>query len=316
MRLTRVCAFTVSLAASVAALAATDDAVAPLKSKELSIPAVCGAAPPPADAAVRTIGELSWHTDYSAAFRDAEAQHRMLLVFFRDEERPAASDKFEKNVLSNKQLNDELIEYVRLVLPLSAEKPYRIPESAGRLIDEPSFAHMHRRAGIAIIDMMDRKDKLLFGQVVSAHPFGTSLSETLHGTQAVLRLPRGTLTQRTLTFAVRMHPAGPQSAFGRCNAFLCSQCTVSSRLMSQYGSVGHHDWGNRSAQIGSALGRSPSEVAAMSGNGSVVDAAFEIVNQWAGSPTHWGMVASPSAMFGYDMVQGPGGWYGTGLFVN
>jgi hypothetical protein len=81
--------------------------------------------------------------------------------------------------------------------------------------------------------------------------------------------------------------------------------------------VGHHDWGTRSSVISSAVGYSPSEVAASSYSGdNLIDAAKECVAMWRGSSVHWIMVNGTAGMYGYDMVKAPGGqWYATGIFA-
>lgn len=298
--------------------ASKTDAPAAAEIVEAVPPSVSGPEERAAAPVTRQIGSKAWHTDYTAAYREALREKKMLLLYFHDVAKTNVHVRFESDILASNDLARPLQSFVCCTLPVDAIGPSTDPDQPRLpLLKTGAFRYLYGRAGIAIVDLTDPDDRSLHGQVVSAHPFSSGLHYSTFGVRAVLGLPRGTITQRTLTYAVRMHPAGPQSAFGMCSPFLCQQATVGSQLMSNYGSVGHHDWGNRSAVISSATGRFPSEVAAMGGNVSLIDAANDIVNQWAGSPTHWGMVSAPSAQFGYDMVQGPGGgWYGTGLFVN
>lgn len=269
------------------------------------------------DTPPRRIGELEWQTSYTAAFKQASTEKKMLFLFFRDEQNPRLADIYEKEVLADKDLADLLDEVVRVVLPLDAVRPLRIPEMPGlTLMSHSSFQYMYGRQGIAMIDLTDPESKL-HGQVVSSHPFTPGKYYTTRGTKIVLELPEGTVTQRALIYAVRLHPAAPISTTdGKCHSYLCQQARNSSKLMATYESVGHHDWGVRYGEIAANTGKSAQEVAAMGGNLPLIDAAILIVDQWYGSPAHWSIMSGPASIFGYDLVRAPSGnWYGTGIFA-
>ncbi|HEY3963735.1 MAG TPA: hypothetical protein VGM05_04205 [Planctomycetaceae bacterium] len=269
-------------------------------------------------AVMRTIGKLDWHVDYTAAYREAREDRKMLFVFFRDDARPRIADFYETDVLANAELVESLKSVVRVVVPLTAARPTQTPDEAERtLLSHDSFKYLYGRQGIAMIDLTDPASEL-HGQVVSAHPFTPGLHYTVRGTRLVLGLPRGSVTQRALIYAVRLHPAAPVSTTdGKCHGYLCKAARDSSQLMANYGSVGHHDWGTRQGDIAVQTGRSAMEVAAMSGNQSLIGAAIELVDQWYGSPAHWGIMSAPAAIFGYDIVRdASGNWWGTGLFAN
>jgi hypothetical protein len=273
---------------------------------------------PIGDISERMIGELTWHTDYAAAYEEARQGKKMLFIFFRDESRPHIADSYERDVLSQSQLRDRLTGVVRVVLPLDVATPGKpLENDVARLLDHAAFAFMYKRQGIAMLDLTD-KHSPHFGQVVSAHPFSQGRYYTVRGTELVLGLPRGTITQRTLIWAVREHAAGPLSTTGKCHDALLQQANRHSQLQAQYESVGHHDWGTRYNEVAAATGMSASEVAASSwGAQTLVEAAQQIVQSWAGSGAHWGMVANPQANYGYDMVKAASGtWYGTGIFAN
>jgi hypothetical protein len=266
---------------------------------------------------MRTIGALEWHTSYSAAFKQATAEKKQLFLFFRDEKNPRLADLYEKEVLGSQDLAEPLAEVVRVVLPLDAKRPFRIPENPDQtLMSHSSFQYMYDRQGIAVIDLTD-SDSELHGHVVSAHPFSSGKHYTVRSTKIVLGLPAGTVTQRALIYAVRLHPAAPSSTVdGKCHDYLCKQARSSSKLMAAYESVGHHDWGTRYGAIASNTGKSAQEVAAMGGNVPLVDAAVIVVDQWYGSPAHWSIMSAPASIFGYDLVRAPSGnWYGTGIFA-
>lgn len=269
-------------------------------------------------AGMRSIGKLDWHTDYEAAYGEAAREHKMLFILFRDEQRPQVSDAYERDILSSSDLEPALARVVRVVLPLDANRPTVIPELPDlKLIAHNAFKYMYGRQGIAMIDLTSPESEH-YGQVVSAHPFTPGKHYTATSTKIVLGLPTGTVTQRALIYAVRLHPAAPISTTdGKCHSYLCKQAREASNLMAMYGSVGHHDWGNRQGTIAAQTGRSAMEVAAMAGNTSLIDAAVQVVDQWYGSPAHWGIMSTPAAIFGYDLVRdSAGNWWGTGLFAN
>jgi hypothetical protein len=273
-----------------------------------------------AKAPMRSIGELEWHTSYTAAFKQAREEKKQLFLLFRDEQSSENSrivDIYENEVLASPDLVEPLSEVVRVVLPLDAKRPFRIPELLDlTLMSHASFKYMYDRQGIAVIDLTDPESEL-HGHVVSAHPFTPGKHYTVRSTKIVLGLPTGTVTQRALIYAVRLHPAAPISTTdGKCHGYLCTQARNSSKLMATYESVGHHDWWVRYGEIATNTGKSAQEVAAMGGNVHLIDAAVFVVDQWYGSPAHWGIMSAPASIFGYDLVRAPSGnWYGTGIFA-
>jgi hypothetical protein len=77
-----------------------------------------------------------------------------------------------------------------------------------RLLEHAAFREMQGRPGIAMIDMTDPGSEH-FRQVVSVYPFRDGRVASRRELVALLDLPNGSLTQRTLIFAVRTHPEGP-----------------------------------------------------------------------------------------------------------
>ena len=76
-----------------------------------------------------------------------------------------------------------------------------------KLIEHSSFAELQRQPGLAIIDFTDPKSEY-YGHVISIYPLSLPGALTTHDLQALLTLPEGSLTQRTLILAVRIHPDG------------------------------------------------------------------------------------------------------------
>lgn len=265
----------------------------------------------------RTIGSLDWHTDYKLAYREAKAQKKFLLVYFRDEAQGTFYDSFEKNVLADATAKSELERVVRVVVPSSSTDYGRKlkNDSRERLLDHPSFSFMYRTAGLAMIDLASQ-EKGLHGHVVSAHPLMSHRSESAGTLRVLLTLPPGSVTQRAMIYAMRIHHSRPLGAsHGAFSGYVGYLANHHSILMTSYG-VGHHDWGNRANQVQAATGRSPTEVAAATGNSYLLDAAYQLITQWQNSPTHWGMMSPPASVYALDMVQSPsGGWFGTGIFA-
>lgn len=267
----------------------------------------------------RKIGELAWHTDYSTAYRQARDEHKQLLLFFRDEKDLLTAGQLEQNVLAKPELKETLDKLVRVMLPTTAVGPVakdaKPEDKPLPLLEHTAFAHMQNQPGLAILDLIDEKDHL-YGKLVSAHPFSSNTLNSDGSVRVMLELPRGTITQRTLTYVLRTHPEQPASVWGKGDLILCEQCRIASQLMANYGSVGHHDWGNRSAFVGSQFGTSPMEVASIGGGSNLFEVANSAVSVWRSSGVHWGMMITPNRFFGYDMVQAPNGtWYANGIFV-
>lgn len=268
---------------------------------------------------MRKVGSLEWYTAYPDAYRQAKTEHKQLLMFFRDEKDLLTAGQLEANVLSKPELKEPLNKFVRVILPTTALAPVakdaKPEEKARRLLDYSAFAHMHKEAGLAILDLVDEKDHL-FGHLISAHPFSSNTLSNEGTVRVMLELPRATITQRTLTYVLRTHPEQPASVWGKGDPILFEQCRVASQLMVNYGSVGHHDWGNRSAYVGGAFGSSPMEVASIGGGNNLFEVAHSAVSVWRGSGVHWGMMITPNRYFGYDMVQASNGtWFANGIFV-
>lgn len=136
-----------------------------------------------------------------------------------------------------------------------------------------------------------------------------------------MNLPEGTLTQRSMIFAVRIHPEHPASTSGQENPVLLSEATSHSQYQAQVRVQGHQGWGSRFQRIlGKLLGRGepgmPVEVVAESWpDQDLMDSCVDCVASWRQSPGHWDAVRAQQASYGYDIREGDNGiWYATGIF--
>jgi len=266
--------------------------------------------------ASRRIGLLDWHTDYVAAYAEARTERKPLLIFFRDEKQQSVADDYEKRVLASDDLWVSLSRFVRAVLPLDTPSPD--VDAAGkplRLVDHKAFEQLRQRHGIVVIDL-EEPGSGPYGLITSAHPFSAGRHYSLFSTKVVLNLPRGTLTQRALLYALRIHPDSPRNLNSGMNEYLAEQAGRQSATMASLEQVGHHNWGSRFQAISSAVGRPVNEVAA-SGNGeTIVDAAVSCVAAWRSSPGHWSLITNNPISYGYDLVRGRSGqWYATGILA-
>ena len=128
----------------------------------------------------------------------------------------------------------------------------------------------------------------------------------------------GTLTQRTMIFAVRIHPEAPASTQGVFHTVLADEAKDHANYQAAILVQGHHSWDARFQRINAKLpsGVMAQEVVAESWpNESLVEAAVDCVHSWRQSPGHWGAVHSRHPLFGYDIKRGRNGiWYATGIF--
>ena len=130
---------------------------------------------------------------------------------------------------------------------------------------------------------------------------------------------RGSLTQRTLIFAVRTHPERPASATGHFSYVLARESESHAWHQAHITLQGHHNWNSRFHSINAELpgGLLAKEVCAESWPGqNLLEAAEECVHSWRQSSGHWDAVRSEHVLFAYDMKRGANGiWYAAGIFA-
>lgn len=271
---------------------------------------------PAAKIDTRDMPAIAWRTDYHAALDEAADRGQMALVWFYSPTDPTANDTFERTVLSKKPIATRLSNrFIPVRLPLMAKVTSGGSEVT--LLDHPAFAEMQHSPGLAIIDMSDA-DSPFYRQVVSIYGFNRS-PISADKLSVLLTLPRGSLTQRTLIFAVRTHPEFPASTTGHFSHLLSRETEKHAQHQASITLQGHHNWETRFHAINAALPGSllAKEVCAESWPGqSLVEAAEECVHSWRQSSGHWDAVRSPHLLFGYDMKRGANGvWYAAGIFA-
>ena len=270
------------------------------------------------------VAGVCWHTDYEYARREAKAAKKMLLVNFVADGGSDYQRSFEKYLHENESIRKQLGDYVLVRVPEN-ERPGILRrgvlrKSRGRLLDNPAYKYMTKTPGVAIVDFKHANQDFS-GRVVTALPFknGKYYRWTNSQLAAALDLPAGTITQRTMVWAVRIHPERPHSTEGKMHAELAEGARKQSAYQASIGVQGHHHWETRVHHlVSSTRAHGASEVVAESWpNQGMIDSCIDCVQSWRHSPGHWSAVSGTHRYYGYDIRQGGNGiWYGTGIFAN
>lgn len=277
-------------------------------------------APPDADAGAvgktpLVPGEVVVFTDYHKAMKEATEDRKLLFIYFHDRQPDAAQRAFEKETLGDVTIREQLQRFVFVKLRRDAQ--ITVEGKPVTLLKHPAFAEMLGRQGIAILDLAHPRAEY-YGHVVSTFPFTPGKYYRKQALSIILDLPPGTLTQRTMIYAVRIHPEGPASTQGQFHTVLADEAKQHAKYQAAILVQGHHSWDSRFHRINAKLpgGVLAQEVVAESWpNESLVEACIDCVDSWRHSPGHWGAVRSRHPLFGYDIKRGRNGiWYATGIF--
>jgi hypothetical protein len=260
---------------------------------------------------------ISWCDDYHASLDDAQAQRRLVLVWLYEPSAALVNVWLDREVFGRPEIQALVRDrFVTVKLPVGVKVASKGEQI--ELLGHPAFAEMRGQPGLVVIDMSDPQSPL-FRQVVSVYPFdrGPISADKL----AVLAdLPRGTLTQRTLIFAVRTHTEQPLSTAGHLSPILTRETENHAWHQAQITLQGHHNWESRFHAINARLpgGLVAREVCAESWPGqNLLEAAEECVHSWRQSSGHWEAVRSHHPLFAYDMKRGANGvWYAVGIFAS
>jgi hypothetical protein len=273
--------------------------------------------------------EIIWQSDYYEAYRIAQRDKKLLLIYFdphppirTTEMATGITDDAIDRTLAATEDRERLADYVFARLPLDVT--IAEDKKLVRLVDHPAFADIRNGGGLAIIDLA-HPNTPYYTFVVSVLPLTNGKYYRFHPeyVPVLLDLPEGTLTQRTMIFAVRIHPESPASTRSKESPVLSDEASSHSRYQAQIGVQGHHQWASRFQRIISRLlGRGtpalPKEIVAESWpNQNLIDSCIDCVDSWRQSSGHWAAVKSPHDSYGYDIERGSNGiWYATGIFAN
>ena len=225
------------------------------------------------------------HSEYYPAFVEARKSGKMLLVDF--------GTNFDFKTVDAKSLE----RYVICRVPV--DYSLKIDGKQARLIDAPAFTCLQKQPGIAVVDL---HNKAHFRETVSVLPQRYAVT---YYVGALLDLPAGSLTQRTLTWAFRTHQERPP----------CTNGTADPTMMDH---ADRHSLNQASSNSMYHSGTFPGsfEIVAQSwmSNANVADVAVDLVNLWRSSAPHWGAAITPWTRYGVDMQTNGSVWYATGVF--
>ena len=297
--------------------------------------------------------EADWETNYDTAIQKAKDRKRNLLIYFRAEEhspkllntteekfvkygngtirqvahvapsmqRPLpiaeACRKFEQDVLSDPEVLAHLDDYILLSLSIETIAKDENGETV-RLLETPMFKEMEGYPGLAVVDF-EHDNQPYYGKLVGILPFLRAQTPDVEKSLTFMNLPPGTVTQRTLIYAIRIHPERPQSTAGTPDPMIMRAAKDHSEYQAKTGVLGHQNFGARSAKISAAMGGGgASEICAQSWSGEgLYEAAIGCVRAWRNSSGHWSSAKRKHTYYGYDMVRGRNNtWFATGLFVD
>lgn len=273
---------------------------------------------------------IPWETEYEYAMKTAEQSSRCLLIYLCADDNDtfvpealshfpveAACRKFDTEILDDGFVRSGLDRYVLLKLPMDAT----VPDDEGleqSIYSLPGFEHMTGLPGLVVIDFA-RRDAPYYKEVVGILPFLKGDCPTPKQTETFLYLPPGTLTQRTLTYAVRVHPDQPLSSDGEPLPIVVQETTAHVLYQAERGVISHQNFGVRSNRVREVLGGgSPSEICAQCQSGlSLFEGAIACMRLWRHSSAHWSIARRHQTYYGYDMVRGRNGaWYAVGFFMD
>jgi hypothetical protein len=259
--------------------------------------------------------EPKWHTDYDKAAALAKQVKKDLVIHFR------ADDALD-DVFRDEEVRKKLTDFVCLRVADSYEYDGK------RLLDYSALEDMMGKPGLAVVSFHDA-DLPIHRQAVSVHPQVGSRYRWVPGYSArelgvILDLPAtATLSQRSMIYAIRVHPERPRSIHGTAHKSYLGHAERHSQRQASTQRQHHADIIAAARQMSAESGESfgaGSEVVAESwgrfvGGENVLEAAFSCVDAWRHSSGHWGAVSRLHRFFGYDIARGANGtWYATGIF--
>lgn len=260
----------------------------------------------------------TWHTDYNQAVRQAIKEKKDLVIYFHKES--AHLDA----VLGEPAVRQRLQGFVCLKVPTSYQVGGR------RLLDYGALEAMMGQPGLVVASYHDASLPS-YEQVISAHPLVASHYAWVpdYGAEQVSIIldlpPSATLTQRSMLYALRVHPERPQSVFAQLHPSFVGHAHRHSARQAEQQRQHHADILATASTLETEVGHgfsSTSEVVAESwgivvGGENVLEGAFSCVDAWRHSPGHWDAVSRPHHFFAYDIARGANGtWYATGVFAD
>ncbi len=250
-------------------------------------------------------------SNYTDATRIAAKNSALLLISIRAENTTAGDDEATQQLQKpsvRKLFTESGTPWVFCQLDFD--------ERSNLLITSTSLEEIRGGPGIIVIDYAHERLK---GHVVSVLPrrAGKYYQFSRHDLSLIARLPTGSLTQRSMIFAVRRHADAPKSTDGSCDRVLCEAAAAHSAHQAQLQKQGHHGWGQRSQRLSQHRGPATEVCAESWPDQDLLDSCIDCVSCWRQSPGHWRAVSTEHSAFGYDIQRGKNSiWYATGIFIH
>ena len=261
----------------------------------------------------------NWRIDYHRARSAAIDAKKNLLIHFVDIRETARHHRFVTNTCYRSDMRPLLENFVCVRLP--HDYTVRADGQKRVLLQLPGFEVMQRQGGLAMIDF-SHPDSMTYSQVIGGLPFIKPIYyaapfESPFSVSTFLGLPSGTLAERMMVYAIRMHPEGPQSTSGVLSPVLRKAASTHSRQQALLGRQGHHQWQSRFQDLWEQIGgKPPVEVCAESWpDEPLLTACLGCVHAWRQSAGHWQSVSGKHPLYAYSIYRGHNRiWYATGIF--
>ena len=197
----------------------------------------------PAPEMVNVAG-VDWYTDYYAAYRAAADQRRFLLINVTPTTATACQQAADNYIATTPRLQEHLANVVRLRVPTDAT--ISVEGRSQRLTSFGAFGELAGGSGFVLIDLRNI-DEPYYGYPVTVLPFASGKYYRWRPDylSVVMNIPPGTLTQRSMVFAVRVHPENPQSTYGMQHPSLTDGATMQASYQASVGVQGHQNFETR-----------------------------------------------------------------------
>jgi len=268
------------------------------------------------------VDSLKWHSDYIAAYVEASQEKRYLLMLFRDavaggEPLASIDDVFAPS------MRPILEQFSRVELPLNAVMPSLADKNndtqkkglPNLLLKHRSFRHLGTQPGIAVVDLTNRSSPN-YARVVSVLPLPESSQFQNDSLTLALNLPKGTISQRTLLFAIRSTVPDSSLSMREFNSTLVELAHRNSRYMANSGQAGSFDQETHRQRIEQEFGPQAELkqlVFATDSEATIHEAALQAVTSWIETSESFDVLDAPATAMGMDMFQNfeSGRWFVT-----
>ena len=267
----------------------------------------------------RNTQSVEWLTDYHQARAEALRVKKDLLIHFSVATDDWRQRRFITETAAQPDVNRLLSEFVCVRLPM--HYTITVDDQQQVLLRLPDFEILQRHGGLAVVDLSDPVSTT-HGQVTAGLPFikpnyYVTAFESPSSVRTLLGLPPGTLAERMMIYAIRMHPEAPRSTTGVLSPILRKAASDHSHRQARLERQGHQQWQSRFEQIWAQIGgKPPVEICAESWpDEPLLTACLGCVDAWRQSAGHWKSVAGSHPLYAFSIHRGRNRiWYATGIF--